>query len=263
MAQQGTVTISGFVGADPQSFGKEGGSAACSFRIGCTPRYFNQTANEWRERPTTWLTVKAYRMLALNVLACVHKGDPVVATGSLVTEEWTRDGTSHSKMVMEATGVGHDLAFGVSAFQRVRSGVNGGGGANGTGGRTWQRPAERTVAGGGGQAVGVQPGDMQVAASGGDGQSGVGGQPGIQNNGQAGGQPNDQVNGQPVDGQVGGQPIGDNSAGGGAQVGSGGDDGQGEGSDPWDASEVFGSSEPEHAEDSAASENRQPERQPA
>ncbi|WEV71966.1 single-stranded DNA-binding protein [Bifidobacterium sp. ESL0790] len=135
MAQQGVVTISGFVGADPQSFGKEGGPAACSFRIGCTPRYFNVTANEWRDRPTTWLTVKAFRMLAVNVLSSVHKGDPVVATGNLVTEEWTRDGTTHTKMVMEATSVGHDLSFGMSVFQRVKPGEKGAGGANGQGGQ--------------------------------------------------------------------------------------------------------------------------------
>ncbi|WEV42444.1 single-stranded DNA-binding protein [Bifidobacterium sp. ESL0682] len=128
MAQQGTVTISGFVGADPQSFGKEGGPAACSFNIACTPRYFNATANEWRDRPTTWITVKAFRTLAKNVLSSLHKGDPVVATGTLVTEEWTREGTKHTKMVMEATSVGHDLSFGISVFQRVKSGVKGQGG---------------------------------------------------------------------------------------------------------------------------------------
>ncbi|MCO6557859.1 MAG: single-stranded DNA-binding protein [Bifidobacterium sp.] len=122
MAQQGTVTISGFVGADPQSFGKEGSPAAATFRIGCTTSYFNPVANEWRDRPTTWITVKVFRQLAKNVKASLHKGDPVVATGNLATEEWTRDGTKHSRMVMEATSVGHDLSFGISVFQRVKPG---------------------------------------------------------------------------------------------------------------------------------------------
>ncbi|WEV68889.1 single-stranded DNA-binding protein [Bifidobacterium sp. ESL0775] len=129
MAQQGTVTISGFVGADPQGFGKEGGPAACSFRIGCTPRYFNAMANEWCDRPTTWITVKAFRTLAQNVLSSLHKGDPVVATGTLATEEWTREDTKHTKMVMEATSVGHDLSFGTSVFHRVKPGMREPGGA--------------------------------------------------------------------------------------------------------------------------------------
>lgn len=122
MAQQGTVTVSGFVGADPQRFGKEGGPAASSFRIGCTTSYFNPVANEWRDRPTTWITVKVFRKLAENVQSSLHKGDPVIATGNLATEEWVRDGTKHSRMVMEATSVGHDLSFGISVFQRVRPG---------------------------------------------------------------------------------------------------------------------------------------------
>ncbi|WEV59575.1 single-stranded DNA-binding protein [Bifidobacterium sp. ESL0728] len=122
MAQQGIVTISGFMGANPQSFGKEGGPAAVSFRIGCTTRYFNPAVNEWRDRPTTWITVKVFRQLAENVFSSLKKGDPVIATGNLATEEWTRDGTKHSRMVMEATSVGHDLSFGISAFQRVKPG---------------------------------------------------------------------------------------------------------------------------------------------
>ncbi|WEV47304.1 single-stranded DNA-binding protein [Bifidobacterium sp. ESL0690] len=120
MTQQGTVTISGFMGADPQSFGKEGGPAAVSFRIGCTTRYFNPAVNEWRDRPTTWIAVKVFRQLAENVYSSLHKGDPVIATGNLATEEWTRDGTKHSKIVMEATSVGHDLSFGTSTFRRVK-----------------------------------------------------------------------------------------------------------------------------------------------
>ncbi|SCC79342.1 single-strand DNA-binding protein [Bifidobacterium commune] len=118
MAQQGVATISGFMGTDPQSFGKEGGVTACSFRVGCTPRYFNAVANKWRDRPTTWITVKVFRTLAKNVLSSLRKGDPVVVTGALATEEWEHDGTKRSKIVMEATSVGHDLNFGISVFQR-------------------------------------------------------------------------------------------------------------------------------------------------
>ncbi|MDF7641343.1 single-stranded DNA-binding protein [Bifidobacterium sp. ESL0784] len=132
MAQQGTVTVSGFMGANPQSFGKEGSSAAATFRIGCTTRYFNPAVNEWRDRPTTWITVKVFRQLADNVLSSLKKGDPVIATGNLATEEWTRDGTKHSRMVMEATSVGHDLSFGISAFQRVKPGVKEQGNTHGT-----------------------------------------------------------------------------------------------------------------------------------
>lgn len=120
MAQQGTITISGFVAADPVSFGRNQGLSACSFRMGCTRRYFDNASNTWKEHPTTWITVKAFRSLASNVRFSIHKGDPVLVTGVLNTEVWQSDGADRSRMVIEAAGIGHDLGFGVSSFQRFK-----------------------------------------------------------------------------------------------------------------------------------------------
>ncbi|WEV75875.1 single-stranded DNA-binding protein [Bifidobacterium sp. ESL0800] len=158
MAQQGTVTISGFMGANPQSFGKEGGPAAASFRIGCTTRYFNPAVNEWRDRPTTWISVKVFRQLAENVLSSLKKGDPVIATGNLATEEWTRDGTKHSRMVMEATSVGHDLSFGISVFQRVKPGAK----ERGNGHDPFNAEQERA------EGAAAEGGELQAQVSAGD-----------------------------------------------------------------------------------------------
>ena len=121
MSQQGNITINGFVAADPVSFGQAQGIEACSFRLGCTRRHYNSTKGEWIEHPTTWMTVKAFRSLATNIRFSVHKGDPVVVTGVLNTENWQHDGTSRSRIVVEAAAVGHDLALGVSSFQRTKA----------------------------------------------------------------------------------------------------------------------------------------------
>ncbi|MCH4209657.1 single-stranded DNA-binding protein [Bifidobacterium sp.] len=118
MAQQGTITITGFVGADPISFGREGGPGACSFRVGSTRSSFHAASGEWKEHPTTWITIKAFRALAVNILASVRKGDPVIVTGLLNTEEWQQDGNNRSRIVIEASAVGHDLTRGVDTFQR-------------------------------------------------------------------------------------------------------------------------------------------------
>lgn len=57
----------------------------------------------------------------MNLLQSLHRGDPVMVTGSLITEEWTtKDGQSHSSLVLEADGVGHDLNLGQDTFTRVR-----------------------------------------------------------------------------------------------------------------------------------------------
>ena len=121
MSQQGSITINGFVAADPVSFGQAQGIEACSFRLGCTRRYYNSTKREWIEHPTTWMTVKAFRSLATNVRFSVHKGDPLLVTGLLNTETWQHDGTNRSRIVVEATAIGHDLALGVSTYQRTKA----------------------------------------------------------------------------------------------------------------------------------------------
>lgn len=120
MVQQGLITINGYVGSDPVNFGKD--ASACSFRIGCTRRYFDNTAKEWKDRPTIWITVKAFRALARNVAASVHKGDPIIVSGTLANEQWERDGETHSRTVIEAASIGHDLGLGVSQFTRHKPG---------------------------------------------------------------------------------------------------------------------------------------------
>ncbi|MSS12187.1 single-stranded DNA-binding protein [Bifidobacterium tsurumiense] len=120
MTQQGTVTITGYVGNEPVSFGRD--DVACSFRIGSTRSYYQASSNQWHEHPTTWITVKAFRNLATNTRMSIHKGDPVIVTGVLNTEEWVQDGNKRSRMVVEASSIGHDLSMGYSQFTRLKSG---------------------------------------------------------------------------------------------------------------------------------------------
>lgn len=117
------TTVFGFMGTRPARLGQPGTTPVCSFRLGSTPAYYDAAAGVWKRKATTWLTVKAFRTLAINALACLHKGDPVMVTGSLVTEEWTSEGQQHSSLVLVADGIGHDLARGQDTFTRTRSGA--------------------------------------------------------------------------------------------------------------------------------------------
>ncbi len=117
------TTVFGFMGTQPSRLGQPGATPVCSFRLGSTPAYYDAAAGAWKRKPTTWLTVKAFKTLAVNALACLHKGDPVMVSGSLVTEEWTSDGQPHSSLVLVADGIGHDLARGQDAFTRIQSGA--------------------------------------------------------------------------------------------------------------------------------------------
>ena len=117
------TTVFGFMGTQPARLGQPGATPVCSFRLGSTPAYYDASAGVWKRKSTTWLTVKAFRTLAVNALACLHKGDPVIVSGSLVTEEWTSDGQSHNSLVLVADGIGHDLARGQDTFTKIQSGA--------------------------------------------------------------------------------------------------------------------------------------------
>lgn len=123
--QQGTITITGFVATEPLRIGREEHNPVCTFRMASTRGYFHVRRNQWEERATTWMTVKAYKALAANVLQSVHKGQPIVVNGILETEEWTdKHGDHQSAVIIEASCIGHHLGLGVSSFTRKRSRIS-------------------------------------------------------------------------------------------------------------------------------------------
>jgi single-strand DNA-binding protein len=117
--QQALVTITGNVGNDPTLYGKDPAKPACVFRMGCTRRYLDKTGT-WQQLPTTWIAVKAFRSLALNIMGSIRKGNPVIVCGVLGTEEWAgEDGEMHSRLVLEASNVGHDLNYVTTICRRM------------------------------------------------------------------------------------------------------------------------------------------------
>jgi single-strand DNA-binding protein len=121
------VTLSGYVASEvefKEGFNRAGERMAHNdrafFRLGATPRYFDRSAGRWRDGETVWLTVKAWRALAHNVASSLSLGQPVVVVGKLKTSVWKgEDEQVHSREVLEATVVGHDLNRGTSAFSRT------------------------------------------------------------------------------------------------------------------------------------------------
>lgn len=67
------------------------------------------TAGEWEDAPTTFLTVRAFGHLAENI-ATLPKGSPLLIVGDLVTDEWTtRDsGEKRRKTKILASAGGPD-----------------------------------------------------------------------------------------------------------------------------------------------------------
>ncbi|EFG26923.2 single-strand binding protein [Scardovia inopinata] len=120
MVQQALTTVVGFVGQEPKRVSADNTIPICRFRVAATRNYWNRRENRWQETSTTWMDVRCYRNLALNVMASLHVGDPVIVLGNLTTDRWEKDGAKRSITVIDASSIGHDLSQGKAAFIRIR-----------------------------------------------------------------------------------------------------------------------------------------------
>ncbi len=111
------VTVVGWAATTPREVVGDG-VPFTSFRLASTPRYFDARQGSWVDGRTEWVTVKAFRDVAFNVAASVHKGDPVLVHGRLQTQEWQSEAGPRTDLVVEATALGHDLTRGTARFAR-------------------------------------------------------------------------------------------------------------------------------------------------
>ncbi|WP_132099634.1 single-stranded DNA-binding protein [Curtobacterium sp. PhB146] len=74
-------------------------------------------------RPTG-TRVTAFRSLASNVFKSLKKGDRIVVSGRVRIRTWERDGRGGTSVEIDADGIGHDLAWGISNWVRVPRQVN-------------------------------------------------------------------------------------------------------------------------------------------
>lgn len=117
--QQAAVTVTGFVAGDPTMGGVDG-FPVLTFRMGSTRSRLNPNTKQWEDFATAWLTVKAFRALANNTKQSIRRGDRVIVVGLLNTEQWnTEQGDTRSRMVVEATNIGHDLTFGTTSLSKT------------------------------------------------------------------------------------------------------------------------------------------------
>jgi len=104
------VAVEGRVVADPELRFASTGTAVGSFRLVAQDR--RKEGDEWVDGDALWLPVTCFKKLAENVIESVMKGDLVVVTGKIKTDEWeTEQGEKRSRVVMIADTVSVSLAF--------------------------------------------------------------------------------------------------------------------------------------------------------
>jgi single-strand DNA-binding protein len=113
------ITIVGHVGTDVDHREVGNGNRLSQFRLATTPRYFDRGQRAYVNGVTNWLSVQCWRHLAVHVRDSLKRGDPVVVVGRLKTQEWVKDNERHSRFILEATAIGHDLSRGVTTFTKM------------------------------------------------------------------------------------------------------------------------------------------------
>lgn len=113
-----TITVTGVVATEPRQ-SVHNGLEIASFRLASTARRQDPATQQWVDGATNWYTVSAFRRLAGNVAASIHKGQRVVVTGRLRVREWQAGDKSGTSVEIDADSLGHDLLWGTSTFSRT------------------------------------------------------------------------------------------------------------------------------------------------
>ncbi|MFB8248865.1 single-stranded DNA-binding protein [Streptomyces sp. NPDC055952] len=88
------------------------------FRLAVTARYWDREKSTWADGHTNFFTVWANRQLATNTAASLTVGEPVIVQGRLKVRSDVHEGQSRTSADIDAVAIGHDLAWGTSAFRR-------------------------------------------------------------------------------------------------------------------------------------------------
>lgn len=114
-----TITVCGIVATEPRHLVTDTGIAISSLRLASPSRRWDRGTASWTNGTTNWYTVTAFRSLAANVHKSLKKGDRIVVTGRVRIRTWERDGRGGTSVEIDAEGIGHDLAWGISNWIRV------------------------------------------------------------------------------------------------------------------------------------------------
>lgn len=120
-----TITVRGWVGADPRVFenaynsdtGQTYERTTLVMRVGVTPRYYSRRSGQYEDGQTVWYSVRCYGALANNAMKSVHRGSPVLVRGRLSSRTYAdSSGAGRSELIIIADSVAIELSTGVATF---------------------------------------------------------------------------------------------------------------------------------------------------
>lgn len=118
------VTIRGRMTADPTIRTTGGGVPVASFSVATNPRrQVPGQPGSYEDGPTSFYRVSAWRSLGVNAAASLRKGEPVTVYGRQLVRDYPRsDGTTGTRVEVDADAIGHDLRWGTTRYTRNGAG---------------------------------------------------------------------------------------------------------------------------------------------
>jgi len=130
------ITLVGNITADPELRFTPSGAAVAKFTVASTPRFYDKTANEWRDGDTLFLTCNAWRGMGENIAESLTKGTRVIVQGRLKQRSYeTKEGEKRSVYEVEVDDIGPSLARATASVTKTNRTGNGASG-NVSGGNT-------------------------------------------------------------------------------------------------------------------------------
>lgn len=112
------ITITGNIVTPPELKRTSGGVTITSFRVASKHRRFDRATGRWTDGDTSFYSASIFRSLAEHAFDSLHKGDRVILTGRLRLREWESGGRQGISADIEVDGIGHDLLYGTTQFER-------------------------------------------------------------------------------------------------------------------------------------------------
>jgi single-strand DNA-binding protein len=116
---QELISLQGLVATTPRTVTTKEGIQLTSFRLVSAARRFNREIAQWEDSNTNWYTVVGFRRIAENMAASLEKGQRVVLQGRLRVKDWDNGEKTGTTVEIEVLGIGHDLSWGTSVFERT------------------------------------------------------------------------------------------------------------------------------------------------
>jgi single-strand DNA-binding protein len=113
------VILVGRTGKDPEvTVMPNSGQQLAKFSLATNEGYYDKNNNSWKDLPTEWHNIVAWRALAQKVEKGVGKGDMVLVEGSIHTRKW-KDKNGQDRSTTEIT------ADNITVLDRRKDGASG------------------------------------------------------------------------------------------------------------------------------------------